>query len=127
MKTSINSLQFCSLYRNLRQKSYRRQWVHTTVCVTWFLFLKCSICFQVFMYTGACVGILLLAIILITLGLTNISTVSTSSDVKSLVQQVMRQIFFSTTQHLLIFPTLLNGLSQGFLVSDFTQVILDYI
>lgn len=69
---------------------------------------------------------MVLALILMLLFVNNISTVSTDTDVLTLVQDVIRQMCTSGTQILLFFPTILGGLSNGFLAGDFTLVIIPF-
>ncbi|KAL4235143.1 Ion channel regulatory protein UNC-93 [Mactra antiquata] len=76
---------------------------------------------QVYLFAIACCGFVIVAMFLTIVLVTDISTESTTSNVCTLIQQVSRQMCTSRTQHLLFFPSLLGGLTFGFLSSDFTQ------
>ncbi|KAL4235140.1 Ion channel regulatory protein UNC-93 [Mactra antiquata] len=76
---------------------------------------------QIYIYTGACCGFIIVAMFLMIVLVTDISIESTSSNVCTLIQQVSRQMCTSKTQHLLFFPSLLGGLTFAFISGDFTQ------
>ncbi|KAL4235139.1 hypothetical protein ACF0H5_006777 [Mactra antiquata] len=76
---------------------------------------------QIYIFTGACCGLSILAILLMAFFITDINGQKTSGRVWSLVKQVSLLLCTSRSQHLLMFPTLLSGLTEGFLYGDFTQ------
>ncbi|KAL4235141.1 Protein unc-93 A [Mactra antiquata] len=76
---------------------------------------------QIYIFTGACCGLNILAILLTVFFITDITGQKTSGRVWSLAQQVSLLLCTSRSQHLLLFPTLLGGLAEGFLYGDFTQ------
>ncbi|KAL4235137.1 Protein unc-93 A [Mactra antiquata] len=76
---------------------------------------------QVYTYTEACCGFVVLALVIMTFLVTDISAEPTSSNVWNLVQQVTKQMCTSKTQQLLFFPSLLGGMAFGFVSGDFTQ------
>ena len=79
--------------------------------------------FQLFIFTGFCVGLGCLAIAITSIFLDNITLPQTPrASMSSTLKFVLGHIARSRTQQLLIIPTVFRGFNLGFIMVDFTVV-----
>lgn len=89
---------------------------------------KCAYIFQVYIFTGFCVGVSILAVLLILIFLTNLESSTKKSektrrkDVLAKVSGVVRLLLTSRDQHLLIPLTVVGGITMAFITGDFNVV-----
>ena len=78
--------------------------------------------FQIYVYSGICLGFGLLAMILMATLLDNLKTQQTKSSSRKLLTETLRHFWHSGYQKLLVSVTIYRGLSPSFLIGDFNAV-----